>query len=119
MPRKDWLFADLWPGNPRRRPPRRTQGASFRFIHRQHENARRRGTSPATFNPLNRGNPMSTSTSAFKYAQAQRALLDHPRLFNREFIDSLGDLKTLLDHCVTTMALMFRGAAPDFVAASS
>lgn len=106
--KEDWLFATYGQGVldvAREQPGRR-----IRFIHRQHET---KATDIArTFAPL-RANPDIDFVFSFKYAQAH-VMSATTQTFHREFVDSLGGLKTLWT-LRNDDALMFRWGAPDFV----
>ena len=105
---ENWLFATYGQGvlDVAREQPQR----QFRFIHRQHET--RAQDIAATFKPLT-AQPNVDFVFSFKYAQAH-ALSSTVQTFHRDFVQSLGNLKTLWT-IRNDDALMFRWAAPDFV----
>jgi hypothetical protein len=106
--KENWLLATYGQGllDAARAEPQR----KFRFIHRQHET--RASDIAATFKPLT-GQPNVDFVFSFKYAQAH-ALSSTTPPFHRDFVQSLGDVKTLWT-IRNDDALMFRWAAPDFV----
>ena len=108
MAKENWLLATYGQGllDVAREQPKR----QFRFIHRQHET--RASDIAATFKPLI-DQPNVDFVFSFKYAQAH-ALSSTTQTFHREFVESLGNLKTLWT-IRNDDALMFRWAAPDFV----
>ena len=106
--KENWLLATYGQGLldvAREQPARR-----FRFIHRQHET--RAQDIARTFEPLI-AQPNVDFVFSFKYAQAH-ALSSTTQTFHRDFVASLGDLRTLWT-IRNDDALMFRWAAPDFV----
>ena len=106
--KENWLLATYGQGilDAARAEPRR----QFRFIHRQHET--RAQDIAATFKPVI-AQPNIDFVFSFKYAQAH-ALSSTTQTFHRDFLESLGNLKTLWT-VRNDDALMFRWAAPDFV----
>jgi len=106
--RENWLFATYGQGvlDAAKAEPRR----QFRLIHRQHET--RAQDIAATFAPL-RAQPNVDFVFSFKYAQAH-VLSSTTQTFHRNFVESLGDFRTLWT-LRNDDALMFRWAAPDFV----
>lgn len=106
--KEDWLFATYGQGvlDVAREQP----GRKIRFIHRQHET--KAADIARTFAPL-RADPDIDFVFSFKYAQAH-VMSSTTQTFHREFVDSLGDLKTLWT-LRNDDALMFRWGAPDFV----
>ncbi len=106
--KEDWLFATYAQGvmDVAREQP----GRKIRFIHRQHET--RASDIAKTFAPLTR-NPDIDFVFSFKYAQAH-AQSSTVQTFHRDFVPTLGDLKTLWT-LRNDDALMLRWAAPDFV----
>jgi hypothetical protein len=106
--KENWLFSTYGQGlldAARAEPQRR-----FRLIHRQHES--RAQDIAATFKPVI-DQPNIDFVFSFKYAQAH-ILSSTTQTFHRDFIGSLGRLKTLWT-LRNDDALMFRWAAPDFV----
>lgn len=85
-------------------------GRKIRFIHRQHETKAQ--DIARTFAPLV-GHPDIYFVFSFKYAQAH-ALSSTTQTFHKDFVASLGSLKTLWT-LRNDDALMFRWGAPDFV----
>jgi hypothetical protein len=106
--KEDWVFATYGQGvlDAARAEPRRR----FRLIHRQHET--RAQDIAKTFQPLI-AQPNVEFVFSFKYAQAH-VLSSTTQTFHRDFIDSLGEHRTLWT-LRNDDALMFRWAAPDFV----
>jgi len=106
--KEDWLFATYGQGvlDVAREQP----GRPIRFIHRQHET--KASDIAQTFGPLTK-NPDIDFVFSFKYAQAH-ALSATTQTFHRDFVQSLGNLKTLWT-LRNDDALMFRWGAPDFV----
>jgi hypothetical protein len=106
--KEDWLFATYGQGvlDVAREQP----GRPIRFIHRQHET--RAADIARTFAPLTQ-NPDIDFVFSFKYAQAH-ALSSTTQTFHHEFVQTLGDLKTLWT-LRNDDALMFRWGSPDFV----
>jgi hypothetical protein len=106
--KENWLLATYGQGmlEAARAEPNR----QFRFIHRQHET--RASDIAATFKPLV-DQPNVDFVFSFKYAQAH-ALSSTTQTFHHDFVQSLGDLKSLWT-IRNDDALMFRWAAPDFV----
>ena len=106
--KENWLFATYGQGvlDAAREQP----GRKIRFIHRQHET--RAADIARTFAPL-AGHPDIDFVFSFKYAQAH-ALSSTTQGFHRDFVNSLGALKTLWT-LRNDDALMFRWGAPDFV----
>ncbi len=106
--KENWLLATYGQGvlDAARAEPQR----QFRFIHRQHES--RAQDIAATFRPLI-AQPNVDFVFSFKYAQAH-ALSSTTQTFHRDFLPTLGGLKTLWT-IRNDDALMFRWAAPDFV----
>ncbi|HEX9782597.1 MAG TPA: carbohydrate-binding family 6 protein [Opitutaceae bacterium] len=106
--KENWAFATYGKGvlDVAREQP----GRKIRFIHRQHETHAQ--DIAATFAPLS-ANPDIDFIFSFKYAQAH-VMSSTTQTFHRDFVASLGNLKT-----VWTLrnddALMFRWGAPDFV----
>jgi hypothetical protein len=106
--KEDWVFATYGQGvldAARAEPARR-----FRLIHRQHE-ARVQDIAK-TFQPVI-AQPNVDFVFSFKYAQAH-VLSSTTQTFHRDFIGSLGGMKTLWT-LRNDDALMFRWAAPGFV----
>lgn len=106
--KEDWLFATYGQGvlDVAREQP----GRKIRFIHRQHET--KAADIARTFAPL-RENPDIDFVFSFKYAQAH-VMSSTTQTFHREFVESLGDVKTLWT-LRNDDALMLRWGAPDFV----
>lgn len=106
--KEDWLFATYGQGvlDVAREQPERP----IRFIHRQHET--KAADIARTFAAL-RESPNLDFVFSFKYAQAH-ALSSTTQTFHREFVGSLGELKTLWT-LRNDDALMLRWGAPDFV----
>jgi hypothetical protein len=106
--RENWLFATYGQGvlDAARAEPQR----QFRLIHRQHES--RAQDIATTFKPVISQTNVDFVFS-FKYAQAH-ALSSTTQTFHRDYLESLGDLKTLWT-LRNDDALMYRWAAPDFV----
>lgn len=106
--KEDWLFATYGQGvlDAAREQP----GRKIRFIHRQHET--KAADIARTFAPLT-ANPDIEFVFSFKYAQAH-VMSATTQTFHREFVESLGGLKTLWT-LRNDDALMFRWGAPDFV----
>lgn len=106
--KEDWLFSTYGQGvlDVAREQP----GRPIRFIHRQHET--RAADIARTFAPLT-ANPDVEFVFSFKYAQAH-VMSSTTQTFHREFVDSLGALRTLWT-LRNDDALMFRWGAPDFV----
>lgn len=106
--KEDWLFATYGQGvlDVAREQP----GRKIRFIHRQHET--KAADIAKTFAPL-RENPDIDFVFSFKYAQAH-AMSSTTQTFHRDFVSSLGDLKTLWT-LRNDDALMLRWGSPDFV----
>ena len=106
--KENWLLATYGQGmlDVAREQPKR----QFRFIHRQHET--RASDIAATFAPLT-AQPNVDFVFSFKYAQAH-ALSSTMQTFHRDFVASLGNLKTIWT-IRNDDALMFRWAAPGFV----
>lgn len=106
--KEDWLFATYGQGvmDIAREQP----GRPLRFIHRQHE---AKATDIArTFAPLREFKNIDFVFS-FKYAQAH-VQSSTTQTFHQEFVESLGELKTLWT-LRNDDALMLRWSAPDFV----
>lgn len=106
--KEGWLFATYGQGvlDVAREQP----GRKIRFIHRQHET--RASDIARTFEPLRR-NPDIDFVFSFKYAQAH-VMSATTQTFHHDFVQTLGDLKTLWT-LRNDDALMFRWGAPDFV----
>jgi hypothetical protein len=106
--KENWLFATYGQGvlDAARAEPQR----QFRLIHRQHET--RAQDIAATFKPVI-AQPNVDFVFSFKYAQAH-VLSSTTQTFHRNYLESLGDLKTLWT-LRNDDALMYRWAAPDFV----
>ena len=106
--KEDWALATYGQGvlDAARAEPRR----QFRLIHRQHEAGA--ADIARTFAPVI-AQPNVEFVFSFKYAQAH-VLSSTKQTFHREFVESLGPLKTLWT-LRNDDALMFRWAAPDFV----
>jgi hypothetical protein len=106
--KEDWLFATYGQGvlDAAREQP----GRKIRFIHRQHET--KAADIARTFAPLT-SNPDIEFVFSFKYAQAH-VMSATTQTFHREFVESLGDLRTLWT-LRNDDALMFRWGAPGFV----
>lgn len=106
--KEDWLFATYGQGvlDVAREQP----GRPIRFIHRQHET--KAADIALTFAPLTQ-NPDIDFVFSFKYAQAH-VMSSTTQTFHRDFVGSLGGLKTLWT-LRNDDALMFRWGAPDFV----
>jgi hypothetical protein len=106
--KEDWAFATYGQGtlDAARADPSR----HFRFIHRQHQT--RAQDIASTFKPLLE-QPRVDFMFSFKYAQAH-VLSSTKQTFHVDFLESLGNLKTLWT-LRNDDALMFRWAAPDFV----
>lgn len=106
--KEDWLFATYAQGvlDVAREQP----GRKIRFIHRQHET--RASDIARVFAPL-RENPDIDFVFSFKYAQAH-AQSSTTQVFHRDFVPTLGPLKTLWT-LRNDDALVLRWAAPDFV----
>lgn len=106
--KEDWLLATYGQGvlDVAREQPERT----IRFIHRQHETSAR--DIAARFAPLLEQANVDFVFS-FKYAQAH-VMSSTTQPFHHEFVDSLGEQKTLWT-LRNDDALMLRWGAPDFV----
>jgi hypothetical protein len=106
--KENWLFATYGQGviDAARAQP----GRAIRFIHRQHET--RAQDIARIFAPVI-AQPNVDFLFSFKYAQAH-ALSSTTQTYHRDFVESLGNLKTLWT-IRNDDALMFRWAAPDFV----
>jgi hypothetical protein len=106
--KEDWAFATYGQGvlDAARAEPQR----QIRLIHRQHEASA--SDIAARFAPVI-AQPNVDFVFSFKYAQAH-VLSATTQTFHREFIQSLGELKTLWT-LRNDDALMYRWAAPDFV----
>ncbi|HWA25805.1 MAG TPA: carbohydrate-binding family 6 protein [Lacunisphaera sp.] len=106
--KEDWLFATYGQGvlDVAHEQP----GRKIRFIHRQHET--KAADIARTFEPL-RKDPDIDFVFSFKYAQAH-VMSSTRQTFHREFVESLGGMKTLWT-LRNDDALMFRWGAPDFV----
>ena len=106
--KEDWAFATYGQGvlDAARAQPQR----QFRLIHRQHEAGA--ADIARTFAPVI-AQPNVDFVFSFKYAQAH-VLSSTRQTFHRDFVESLGPLKTLWT-LRNDDALMFRWAAPDFV----
>ena len=106
--KEDWVFATYGQGvldAARAEPQRR-----IRLIHRQHET--RAQDIATTFRPVI-AQPNVDFVFSFKYAQAH-ALSSTTQTFHRDFLESLGDMKTLWT-LRNDDALLLRWAAPNFV----
>jgi hypothetical protein len=106
--KEDWLFATY--GQAVLDVAKEQPGRKIRFIHRQHET--RAAEIAEKFAPL-RANPHIDFVFSFKYAQAH-VMSSTTQTFHRDFVNSLGDVKTLWT-LRNDDALMFRWGAPDFV----
>jgi hypothetical protein len=106
--KEDWAFATYGQGvlDAARAEPQR----QIRLIHRQHEASA--SDIAARFAPVI-AQPNVDFVFSFKYAQAH-VLSSTTQTFHREFVQSLGELKTLWT-LRNDDALMYRWAAPDFV----
>jgi hypothetical protein len=106
--KEDWALATYGQGvlDAARAEPQR----QFRLIHRQHEAGA--ADISRTFAPVI-AQPNVEFVFSFKYAQAH-VLSSTTQTFHRDFVQSLGPLKTLWT-LRNDDALMFRWAAPDFV----
>ncbi len=106
--KENWLFATYGQGvlDAAKEQP----GRPIRFIHRQHET--RAADIARTFAPLT-AQPNVEFVFSFKYAQAH-VMSATTQTFHRDFVASLGKLKTLWT-LRNDDALMLRWAAPDFV----
>jgi hypothetical protein len=106
--KENWLFATYGQGviDAARAQP----GRAIRLIHRQHET--RAQDIARIFAPVI-AQPNVNFLFSFKYAQAH-ALSSTTQTYHRDFVESLGELKTLWT-IRNDDALMFRWAAPDFV----
>jgi hypothetical protein len=106
--KEDWALASYGQGvlDAARAEPQR----QFRLIHRQHEAGA--ADIARTFAPVI-AQPNVEFVFSFKYAQAH-VLSATTQTFHRDFVESLGPLKTLWT-LRNDDALMFRWVAPDFV----
>ena len=106
--KEDWALATYGQGvlDAARAEPQR----QFRLIHRQHEAGA--ADIAAKFAPVI-AQPNVEFVFSFKYAQAH-VLSSTKQTFHRDFVPSLGNLRTLWT-LRNDDALMFRWAAPDFV----
>ena len=106
--KEDWAMATYGQGalDVAREQPER----ALRFIHRQHQT--RAQDIARTFQPLDQ-QPNVDFVFSFKYAQAH-VMSSTTQTFHREFVENLGDLKTIWT-LRNDDAYLFRWGAPDFV----